>query len=179
MAILAMQQEIDIQPDSGPAFPSDTVSSSSMTNFGAQHRPRSPRSTAQHRRHPYSIPRTRSSTQRLRTIREDSSFRTDAGVDGPSTADQREFTDTSKQSPLTTPNVAPSTRLITSALVPDLTSLIIRRSPYPISCGAYGDVYRCTYRGPEGDAEVAVKAMRPGCVDAEVMFHLREWSYSH
>ncbi|KAG1804949.1 kinase-like domain-containing protein [Suillus plorans] len=163
-----MQQEMDTQPDSGRASPSDTVSFSSTTNFGTQHRPRSPRSTAQHRQHPYIIPGGKSSTQRLRTIHEDSSFRTDAGVGGPSTADQQRFTSTLKPSSLTTPNVAPSAQLITSILVPDLTSLIVRRSLHPISCGAYGDVYQCTYRGPEGDVEVAVKVMRPGCVDVEM-----------
>ncbi|KAG2131239.1 kinase-like domain-containing protein [Suillus bovinus] len=57
---------------------------------------------------------------------------------------------------LTTLDVTP----ITSTLIPDLTSLITRQNPYSISGGTYGDVYKCTYCGPDGIEEVAVKAFR-------------------
>ncbi|KAG1852937.1 kinase-like domain-containing protein [Suillus tomentosus] len=47
-------------------------------------------------------------------------------------------------------------------LIPDLTGLIDRLPPYySISGGAYGDIYRCLYHRPDGDVEVAVKALRP------------------
>ncbi|KAG1835102.1 hypothetical protein EV424DRAFT_1582716 [Suillus variegatus] len=145
-----MQQEMDTQPDSGRVSPSDTVSSSSTTNLGAQHRTRSSRSTAQRRQHPYIIPGGRSSTQKLRIqIR-------------------RNLTGTFKPSSLTTSNLALSTQLIVPALIPNLTSLITRCSPYPIFGGTYGDVYQCTYHGPEGDAEVAVKAIRPQYLKTEM-----------
>lgn len=158
-----MQQEMDTQPDSGRVSPSDTVSSSSTTNLGAQHRTRSSRSTAQRRQHPYIIPGGRSSTQKLRIVDGHSSFGTDAEVDGPLTADRRNLTGTFKPSSLTTSNLALSTQLIVPALIPNLTSLITRCSPYPIFGGTYGDVYQCTYHGPEGDAEVRADVIVPPC----------------
>jgi hypothetical protein len=144
--------------DSGRAYPLDTISSSSSTtNLGAQHRPRSARLTAQHRRHPYAIPGRKPSTQKLRRDPENSSFGMDTGVGGPLTVDQRRSTGVIEPS-LTTPNVTPSTQQITSTLglIPDLTKLIIRCSPHPISGGTYGNIYKCTYHGPEGDVEVRV-----------------------
>ncbi|KAG2038941.1 hypothetical protein BDR03DRAFT_272448 [Suillus americanus] len=63
--------------------------------------------------------------------------------------------------PLTTANVVPSTQLITSTLIPDLTGLITRCSPDPVSGGTYRNIYKCIYHGPEGDEEVAVKVIRP------------------
>ncbi|KAG1841654.1 kinase-like domain-containing protein [Suillus subalutaceus] len=74
---------------------------------------------------------------------------------------QRRFTGTLEPSPPTTPNVAPSTQLITSILIPDLISLITRCSQDPISGGTYGNIYKCIYDGPEGNEEVAVKVIRP------------------
>ncbi|KAG2076585.1 kinase-like protein [Suillus decipiens] len=50
-----------------------------------------------------------------------------------------------------------------SIRVPDLTCFIFRPdlSP-PISDGAYGDIYKCVYRGQDGDVkQVAVKSFRP------------------
>jgi hypothetical protein len=150
-----MQQEMDTQPDSGRAHPPDTVSSSSsgMTNLGAQHRPRSSRSTAQHRQHPYIM---KPSTQKPPRVPEYSSFGTDTGVGGPLTAYQRRFTDMlgPLASLLTTPDGASSTQLITPILIPDLTGLITRCSPDPISGGTYGNIYKCIHHGPEGDVEV-------------------------
>jgi hypothetical protein len=137
-----MQQEMDTQPDSGRAFLPDTISSST-TNFGAQHL-----------QHPYIIPGSKPSTQKLRRISENSSFGMDTGVVGPLTADQRIFTGTPELSPLTTPNVAPSTQLVTLIPIPDLTGLITRCSPDPISGGTYGNIYKCVYHGPDGDIEV-------------------------
>ncbi|KAG2112148.1 hypothetical protein BD769DRAFT_1642591 [Suillus cothurnatus] len=148
----------------GRTFPPDKVSFSSATNSSAQRRPRSPRSMVQHRQHPYI---RRPSSQKLRKVPENSNFETDTGVGGPVTADQRRFTDTLESSPLTTPNIASSTQPITSTPIPDLTRLITRCSPDPISGGAYGNIYKCIYHGPEGDEEVAVKAIRPQFFSAE------------
>lgn len=40
-------------------------------------------------------------------------------------------------------------------LIPDLTRFIERLPPYySVSGGAYGDIYRCLYHGPDGDVEV-------------------------
>jgi hypothetical protein len=104
-----MQQEMDTQSDFGRAYSPDTVSSSSSstTNLGAQHRFRS---TAQHRQHPYIIPRRKPSAQKPRRVSEN--------------------------------------------LIPDLTGLIARCNPYPITGGTYGNIYKCIYHGPEGDVEV-------------------------
>ncbi|KAG2347821.1 hypothetical protein BDR05DRAFT_585653 [Suillus weaverae] len=157
---------MDTQPDSDRAFPPDIVSSSSTTtNFGAQHRPRS---TVQHRQHPYIKPRKKISTQKLRGVPKNSSLGADTGVSGPLTANQQRFTGTLEPSSLSTPNVAPSTQLITPTLIPDLTGRITRCSTDPIAGGAYGNIYKCIYHGPEGDAEVAVKAIRPQLVSAEM-----------
>jgi hypothetical protein len=149
-----MQQEMDVQPDSSRVFPPDSISSSSTTNFSARDRRRSPRLMTQHRQHPYIISGKKPSTPELRSVSENSSFGTDVGVGGPLTAKQRRFSGTLEPSTLTTFNVAPSTQLITSALIPDLTSLITRCSPDPISGGTYGNIYKCTYQGPEGNEEV-------------------------
>ncbi|KAG2347897.1 kinase-like protein [Suillus weaverae] len=48
----------------------------------------------------------------------------------------------------------------------DLTGLITRCSQYPVCCGTYGNIYKCIYHGPDGDVEVAVKAIRPGFFSA-------------
>ncbi|KAG1870782.1 hypothetical protein DFJ58DRAFT_764607 [Suillus subalutaceus] len=130
---------MDTQPGSSRAFPPDTVSSYSTTNFSAQHLRRPPRSTAQHRRHSYVIPGSKASTQKLRRVPENSSFGTDTGVGGPLSADQRIFT----------------------VLSPDA-------SRDPISGGTYGNIYKCLYHGSEGDAEVAVKAIRPQFFSVEM-----------
>ncbi|KAG1835176.1 kinase-like domain-containing protein [Suillus variegatus] len=54
-------------------------------------------------------------------------------------------------------------------LIPDLTRFIERLPPYySVSGGAYGDIYRCLYHGPDGDVEVAVKALRPQFINEEV-----------
>ncbi|KIK41998.1 hypothetical protein CY34DRAFT_805433 [Suillus luteus UH-Slu-Lm8-n1] len=162
-----MYPEMDTQPDSDCAYPPDTVfSSSSTTNVGAQHRPRPPRSTAQHRQHPYTIPGRKALIQKLRGVHENSSFGADTGA-GPLATDQRRSTDIIEPSLLTTPNVTPSTQPITTILIPDLTKLITRCSPDPISGGTYGNIYKCIYHGPEGDVEVAVKAIRPQFFSAE------------
>ncbi|KAG2153951.1 kinase-like domain-containing protein [Suillus clintonianus] len=63
-------------------------------------------------------------------------------------------------SPLAPPDVAPSTQLIPPTPIPDLTSSITRCSEYPVAGGAYGDIYKCVYHGPDGDVDVAVKAIR-------------------
>ncbi|KAG1870677.1 kinase-like domain-containing protein [Suillus subalutaceus] len=55
----------------------------------------------------------------------------------------------------------PSAQPIPPLLIPDLTRLITRCYQYPVSGGAYGDIYKCVYHGPDGDVEVAVKAIRP------------------
>ncbi|KAG1723359.1 kinase-like domain-containing protein [Suillus paluster] len=44
--------------------------------------------------------------------------------------------------------------------IPDLTGLITRLYQDPIGFGAYGNIYQCVYHGPEGDVQVAVKAIR-------------------
>jgi len=56
-------------------------------------------------------------------------------------------------SPLVVPYVTPSTQVVPTILVPDLTRLITRCSPDPICGGTYGNIYRCIY-GPDGDVEV-------------------------
>ncbi|KAG2743554.1 kinase-like protein [Suillus brevipes Sb2] len=115
-----------------------------MDTHPESRRPRSPRSRAQHRQ-----------TQTLRGVSENS------GVGRPLAADQRRSTDVLAPSSLTTPNIAPSTQPITPTPIPDLTKFITRCSPYPICGGTYGNIYKCVYHGPEGDVEVAVKAIRP------------------
>ncbi|KAG1887208.1 hypothetical protein F4604DRAFT_1675219 [Suillus subluteus] len=64
-------------------------------------------------------------------------------------------------SPLVVPNVTPSTQVVHTILIPDLTGLITRCSQDPVCGGTYGNIYRCIYHGPDGDVEVAVKAIRP------------------
>jgi hypothetical protein len=90
-------------------------------------------------------------------------------------------------SPLVVPYVTPSTQVVPTILVPDLTGLITRCSPDPICGGTYGNIYRCIYHGPDGDVEVradftflphsvmypsqvAVKAIRPQFINDQVMF---------
>ncbi|KIK33035.1 hypothetical protein CY34DRAFT_738667 [Suillus luteus UH-Slu-Lm8-n1] len=48
----------------------------------------------------------------------------------------------------------PSAQPIPSVVIPDLTKLITRCVPYPVSGGAYGDIYKCIYHGLGGDVEV-------------------------
>lgn len=159
-------QQVDTQRHSDCTFSSDTVSSSSTTNFDVQwHCPCSPRSTAQRCQHSYIIPGRKLSTQKLCRVPENSSFGTD--INGPLTVYQRRFTGTLEPSTLTTPNIASSTQLITSTVIPDLTGLITRCNPDPISGGTYGNIYKCIYHGPEGDADVAIKAIRPQFFNAE------------
>lgn len=55
----------------------------------------------------------------------------------------------------------PSAQPIPPIPIPDLTRLITRCYQYPVSGGAYGDIYKCLYHGPGGNVEVAVKAIRP------------------
>ncbi|OAX34381.1 kinase-like protein [Rhizopogon vinicolor AM-OR11-026] len=78
---------------------------------------------------------------------------------------------------LTAPNDAPSAQALIShtsplnsseIVIPDLTALITRCSLDPVCGGTYGNIYRCTYHGPEGDVGVAVKAIRPQFISAEV-----------
>ncbi|KAG2038943.1 kinase-like domain-containing protein [Suillus americanus] len=59
-------------------------------------------------------------------------------------------------------------QLITSTLISDLTGLITRCSPDPISGGTYGNIYKCIYHGPEGNEEVAVKVIRPQYFNVEM-----------
>ncbi|KAG1741464.1 kinase-like domain-containing protein [Suillus paluster] len=58
--------------------------------------------------------------------------------------------------------------------IPDLTDVIIRHQSYPTDGGAYGDIYRCTYHTPEGDVEVAVKAIRPLFTNAAELAKISE-----
>jgi hypothetical protein len=149
-----MHQEMDSQPDSDRAYSPDTVSSSSSTtNVGGQHCSRPPRSMAQHRQHPYIIPGRKPSTQKFRRVHENSSFGMDTGA-GHLAADQQRSTGIIEPSLLTIPNATPSTQPITTIIIPDLTKLITRCSTDPISGGTYGNIYKCIYRGPEGDVEV-------------------------
>ncbi|KAG1781802.1 kinase-like domain-containing protein [Suillus placidus] len=54
-----------------------------------------------------------------------------------------------------------SAQPIPPILIPDLTRLITRCCQYPVSGGAYGDIFKGVYHGPGGDEEVAIKAIRP------------------
>ncbi|KAG0692085.1 hypothetical protein DFH29DRAFT_580137 [Suillus ampliporus] len=67
-------------------------------------------------------------------------------------------------------NATPSTQLIPLIHIPDLTGLITRCNRDPVSGGTYGNIYRCIYHGPEGDVDVAVKAIRPQFFTDEVIF---------
>ncbi|KAG1750220.1 kinase-like domain-containing protein [Suillus lakei] len=85
----------------------------------------------------------------------------------------RRFTDpltyTHQTPPLTAPNITSSNQPFPPALIPDLTRLITRCYPYySVSGGAYGDIYKCVYHGPDGDVEVAVKTIRPQYISDEV-----------
>ncbi|OJA08608.1 hypothetical protein AZE42_12385, partial [Rhizopogon vesiculosus] len=50
----------------------------------------------------------------------------------------------------------------------NLTALITRCNLDPVCGGTYGNIYRCVYHGPEANVEVAVKAIRPQFISAEV-----------
>ncbi|KAG1726249.1 kinase-like domain-containing protein [Suillus paluster] len=77
--------------------------------------------------------------------------------------------------PPTAPDVIPSTRPIPPILIPDLTGLITRCHQDPVSGGTYGNIYKCMYHGPDGDIQVAIKAMRPQMISTEVVvFVLRK-----
>ncbi|KAG0693252.1 kinase-like domain-containing protein [Suillus ampliporus] len=65
-------------------------------------------------------------------------------------------------------NIARSTQFIPPIPIPDLTGLITRCSQDPVSGGSYGNIYKCIYCGPDGDVEVAVKAIRPQFIGDEV-----------
>ncbi|KAG1726253.1 uncharacterized protein EDB91DRAFT_61120 [Suillus paluster] len=69
-----------------------------------------------------------------------------------------------------TPSVALS-KIRPKILIPDLTGLITRCNKDPVSGGAYGNIYNCIYHGPDGDVEVAVKAIRSQFFSAKVMFY--------
>ncbi|KAG1781798.1 kinase-like domain-containing protein [Suillus placidus] len=71
-------------------------------------------------------------------------------------------------SPLVVPTVTPSTQLVPTMLIPDLTGLITRCSQDPVCGGTYGNIYKCMYHGPDGDVEVAVKAIRPQFISDQV-----------
>ncbi|KAG0693250.1 hypothetical protein DFH29DRAFT_407640 [Suillus ampliporus] len=191
-----MQREMDAPPGSSQAFPP----SSSTTNFSARRRHDSPHSAAQHRRHPYIIPKKRRSADKIlsetshlghlmpatasRVLQRGGAYQnpwpqsdspalifgTSPGVSGPSMADQRRFTSpvTHQSYPLTAPNATPPTVLIPSILIPDLTGLITRCGQDPVSGGTYGNIYRCIYHGPDGNVDVAVKAIRPQFISDEV-----------
>ncbi|KAG1723351.1 kinase-like domain-containing protein [Suillus paluster] len=73
-------------------------------------------------------------------------------------------------SPSSTPDIIPSAQSIPPFLIPDLTGRITRCSQDPVSGGTYGNIYKCIYHGPDGDVEVAVKAMRPHFLNTEVIF---------
>jgi len=45
--------------------------------------------------------------------------------------------------------------IIYSSLNPNPRLLISRCDQYPVSGGAYGDIYKCVYHGPGGDEEVS------------------------
>ncbi|KAG0707036.1 kinase-like domain-containing protein, partial [Suillus ampliporus] len=64
--------------------------------------------------------------------------------------------------------IPPSTQLIPSIPIPDLTGLITRCGQDPVSGGTYGNIYRCIYHGPDGNVDVAVKAIRPQFIGDEV-----------
>ncbi|KAG1821530.1 kinase-like domain-containing protein [Suillus subaureus] len=69
----------------------------------------------------------------------------------------------------------PSAQPIPLIPIPDLTRLITRCYQYPISGGAYGDIYKCVYHGPGGNVEVAVKAIRPFFSDDVLRKELGIW----
>ncbi|KAG1723353.1 kinase-like domain-containing protein [Suillus paluster] len=76
-------------------------------------------------------------------------------------------------SPPSAPNDIPSTLSIPPILIPDLTGRITRCSQDPVSGGTYGNIYKCMYHGPDGDVQVAVKAIRLQFFNTEVMFAFR------
>ncbi|KAG1719022.1 kinase-like domain-containing protein [Suillus lakei] len=77
----------------------------------------------------------------------------------------------SQSSPLATPNAI---QLIPTIVIPDLTKLITPYDSYPISGGAYGDIYKCVYHGSEGDVDVVVKAIRPQFISDDLEVFRRE-----
>ncbi|KAG1750237.1 kinase-like domain-containing protein [Suillus lakei] len=119
-----------------------------MTNCGARHRHDSLPLSTQHPRHPYNVPERESSTQNFRRFTDPLTHQT--------------------SSPLTVLNVVPITQPIPPIHIPDLTKLITRCYSYAVSGGAYGDIHKCVYHGPDGNVEVAVKAIRPQYVSDEV-----------
>ncbi|KAG1887147.1 kinase-like domain-containing protein [Suillus subluteus] len=165
-AILRMQQGMDAQSLSQFSLPVHPYYLSSKANFGAQRHHNSPRSSAQHRRHPYGVPGREPFIQKLRGLPEKLSFGTNTGVGGPLMADQPRLTH--QPSLLTAPNVTPSTQPVPTILIPDLTGLITRCSQDPVCGGTYGNIYKCIYHGPDGDVEVAVKAIRSQFISDQV-----------
>ncbi|KAG0702771.1 hypothetical protein DFH29DRAFT_1079268, partial [Suillus ampliporus] len=79
---------------------------------------------------------------------------------GMPSAHQENFQNWVPSPPPTALDASPSTQLIPPILIPDLTGLITRCSPDPVAGGSYGNIYKCIYHGPEGDVDVAVKAIR-------------------
>ncbi|KAG1870673.1 kinase-like domain-containing protein [Suillus subalutaceus] len=58
----------------------------------------------------------------------------------------------------------PSAQPIPPIIIPDLTRLITRCCQYPVSGGAYGDIYRCVYHGPGGDVDVGASITTLPCL---------------
>lgn len=56
-----------------------------------------------------------------------------------------------------------------SGLLQDLTKELQNRSQYPVTCGAYGDIYKCDLVKPDGIVQVAVKTIRALQSDNEVL----------
>ncbi|KAG0702800.1 kinase-like domain-containing protein [Suillus ampliporus] len=92
-----------------------------------------------------------------------SSSGTNPRVSDPSTTDQRRFTGL-----LTHQSFLPSTQLVPPINILDLSGLITRCGQDPVSGGTYGNIYKCIYHGPDGDIDVAVKAIRPQFISDEV-----------
>ncbi|KAG2030436.1 kinase-like domain-containing protein [Suillus americanus] len=124
------------------------IVSSSSTDCDARHHYDSLSSLVQHPRQEYSVPGKEPSAPNLRRFT------------GPLTHPTPS---------LTAQNITSFNHQIPIIHIPDLTRLITRPySYYSVSGGAYGDIYKCVYHGPDGDVEVAVKAIRPQFIDDKV-----------
>ncbi|KAG2099883.1 kinase-like domain-containing protein [Suillus discolor] len=56
-----------------------------------------------------------------------------------------------------------------SGLLQDLTKELQRSSPFPITCGGFGDIYKCQLVRPDGTIPVAVKTIRALQSDNEAL----------
>lgn len=56
-----------------------------------------------------------------------------------------------------------------SGLLQDLTKELQNRSTFPVTCGGYGDIYRCYIVKPDGTIPVAVKTIRAFQSDNETL----------